>query len=612
MEIFSNIRKFFSLFWRGVTWVRTMLVNIIFLAVLALFVTAFFTGSKSQTVSPGSVLVLDPSGVLVEQRAAPEPAEALFKELGRSPRKDEETKVQDLIDAIRMAATDPNIQSMVIDPRDLQGCDTTKLVDIGKALRDFKQNGKKILAHATLFTQGQYLLASHADTIYINPLGGVAITGFGLYQTYFKGLLDKTKVNFHVFRVGEYKSAVEPFLRESMSDLARESGQGWLNALWQAYLGEVARNRGISPASLISYVENIDSNLRTLGGDSAKLAKSYKLVDDIKTSDQFDLILAGNLGKTPETLNRISFRDYLLSKPAKLPSTEETIGVIRARGPIMPDNQPDNMIGSQTIAKLFQQARDDSSIVAVVLRIDSPGGSATASEEIHHEIARTQEAGKPVVVSMGSLAASGAYWIASGANRIVASPTTLTGSIGIFAAFPTFEGTAKEFGITSDGIGTTGMADVGNPLRPLSPTTESVIQHLLQFGYDIFLDRVASGRRLPVTDVEKSAQGQVFVGKEAHERKLVDQLGDLDDAVKAAADLAGLTTVRSKELQRERSPHEVLMDSLFNAWSGVAPPHPLSSSPLLAMLQRQTALLATFTDPSHIYARSLECEAAMY
>lgn len=611
MEILARMKTILSILWKVLSTTRVVVANIFFLVVVIIFLGVFFTDTE-EALRQNSVLLVNPAGTLVEQRSAPEAAEALLKKMGRETARADETKTQDVIDAIRKAATDSKILALVIDPRDLQGCDTTKILDIGKAILDFKETGKPVLAHSMVYTQGQYLLSSYADTISVNPLGGVLITGFGMYQTYFKGLLDKTRINFHVFRVGDYKTAVEPFVRESMSEEAREAGREWLNGLWQAYLDEASRNRGISPSDIVSYVENIDTRLAATGGDAARLAVNAQLVDEIKTSTQFDQLLAGKTGKKVEDLHRVDFQDYLAMASSAKPSGKEVIGIIRARGAILPGKQPENMTGSESIAELFQKARQDPSVLAVVLRLDSPGGSAAASEEIHHEIARTQEAGKPVVVSMGSVAASGAYWIASGANRIVAAPTTLTGSIGIFAAFPTFEDTAINLGITTDGIGTTGLADLGNPLRPLSAQSERAIGQLLRFGYDLFINRVASGRRLPAAEVESSAQGRVFLGREAHARRLVDQLGDLDDALKTAASLAGLTVVSSKELRREPSAHEKILQAFFSSAQVLFTQQFPAVSRLLNMVETQARILESFADPNHIYARSLECEGSLF
>lgn len=611
MEILARIKAVFSLLWKVLSTTRTVLANVFFLIVLIMLAAAFFTDSK-EPVRQNSVLVINPAGTLVEQHSAPEPAQALLKKMGRETAKPDETKTQDVIDAIRRAATDSRILALVIDPRDLQGCDTTKLLDIGKAIRDFKETGKPVLAHSMVYTQGQYLLASYADTVSVNPLGGVLLTGFGMYQAYFKGLLDKTRINFHVFRVGDYKTAVEPFVRDSMSEEARSSGREWLGGLWQAYLDEAGKNRSVTPGDIMSYVENIDTRLEALGGDAARLAVTAKLVDEIKTSSQFDQLLAGKTGKRPQDLHRVGFQDYLAMSGPKPPKGKDNIAIIRARGAILPGKQPENLIGSESIAELFQKARQDPSVLAVVLRLDSPGGSAAASEEIHHEIARTQEAGKPVVVSLGSVAASGAYWIAAGANRIVAAPTTLTGSIGIFAAFPTFEDAARELGVTSDGIGTTPLSDLGNPLRPLSFQSERAIRQLLRFGYDLFITRVASGRRMAPAEVENSAQGKVFLGTVAHERKLVDQIGDLDDALKTAASLAGLTVVNSIELRRDPSSHEKILEALFSSAQALFTPQSPALNRLLTVVESQARILDTFADPNHIYARSLECEVSLH
>jgi protease-4 len=611
MNIFRPIKNFSAFVWMALTAIRNAMANLVLLVILIIVVTALLA-DKDSGLTGNAVLVLDPSGILVEDRTAPDPAEAFLRKLGRESAKGEETRTQDLIDAIHRAARDPRIQAIVIDASKLQGCDTTKIIDIGKAIRQFKDTGKPVLAHSMLYTQGQYLLSSYADSISLNPLGGVLINGFGMYPTYLKGLLDKTKVNFHVFRVGDYKTAMEPLIRDSMSPQARESGRKWLDGLWSAYLREAAKNRGVSSQSITEYAENIDSKLAETGGDAARLAVLLKLVDEIKTSDQFEQTVADKTGQEFGNINRINVQDYLqATRVADLKNVEQ-VGIIRARGAILPGKQPENMTGSASVAELFQQARQDSDIVAVVLRLDSPGGSAAASEEIHREITRTQEAGKPVVVSMGSMAASGAYWIATSATRVVAAPTTLTGSIGIFAAIPTFENTAQSLGITSDGIGTTPLADLGNPLRPLAPQAAAAMQHLLNFGYDVFLDRVSAGRRMGTSEVQNSARGQVFMADEALARGLIDQIGDLDDALKIAASLAGLSSVHSRELRRELSPHEKFLQAFLSSGDALFSLNNPTAAKILAMVEGQAGIFETLADPSHIYALSLECEAARF
>lgn len=610
MRILTDMGAVLSTLWKVVDWLRRAVLNTIFLVILIAIVVGVFM-KPTQSLDPNSILVLNPSGVLVEEVQPPDPAEALLREMDKNNGLAQETRVQDLIDAISRAKDDPRIQAMVIDPKNLQGCDTSKLLAVGKAIQSFKDKGKPVLGRATAFSQGQYLLASYADQVSVAPLGGVAITGYGMYPTFFKGLLDKARVNFHVFRIGDYKSAVEPFTRESMSEEAKSMGRDWLADLWRTYREEVAANRRISPDAVDRYVETIDTALEEMSGNAAKLAVSAKLADLIQTEDEFELSLASKVKREPEDLHRVDWQDYLDASPMPASEGNELVGVIRARGAIMPGYQDADMIGSQTMAELFEKARKDPTVVAVVLRIDSPGGSATASEEIHREIVRTQNAGKPVVVSMGSLAASGAYWIASAANRIVAEPTTLTGSIGIFAAFPTFENTAREWGVTTDGIGTTSLADLGHPLRPLTGKTEAAIGQLLRFGYDTFLERVSLGRRLSLDQVQASAEGRVFSGREAQARKLVDKLGGLDDAILVASDLAGLESAASKELRRELSPGDTLMQRLFSGVTSLAASSNPQLASVLSVVDKPARMLSSFADPQHLYARSLECEASL-
>lgn len=608
MYILTFLGQLFSLIGKALTWTRHVIANTIFVLVLVVVIAAVLSSGKS-TIEPNTVFVLNPSGVLVEETFGDNPATALFHHLGSAASPTGETKVQDVIDAIGAAADNPNILAMVIEPSWLQGCDTSKLLEIGAAIRAFKDSGKPVWSYGTAFTQGQYLLASYADKICVSPLGGVAITGFGLYPNFYKGLLDKAHVNFHIFRVGEYKSAVEPFQRASMSDEARYVNKKWLGSLWQTYQDTVAANRKISPRDIAGYVDQIDTRLDVLDGDAAHLALEIKLVDEVQSKDHFDLALATRLGKPLASLRWLELIDYT-DKPEPSPEEpKEKIAIIRARGAILPGRQPENLVGSESIRELFERARADANTVAVVLRLDSPGGSATASEEIHREIIRTQDAGKPVVVSMGSVAASGAYWIATAANRIVAAPTTLTGSIGIFAAIPTFEDTAREWGVTSDGVGTTSISDFGNPLRPLPAKAANAIPHLLKFGYSTFLDRVATGRRMPREKVEESAGGRVFIGQEAYELQLVDQLGGIQEAVQIAGDLAGSAKISSYELRRELSPQEALLRQFFSSKENLPAASSGPLQQLLAPLEEQARMLSTYADPRHLYARSLECEA---
>ncbi|GAB1410323.1 signal peptide peptidase SppA [Desulfovibrionales bacterium] len=604
MALFRYIGIFFSLIWQALNWMRRMIANVIFLVFIAI-IAAVMLSERTPPVSPRSVLELHPAGRLVEETTPVHPLDTLMGQMdtGSLP---SETKVQDLIDAVFAASTDPNIIALRIDASDMLGCDTTKLVDLGAAIRTFTYSGKPVFAHGPAFTQGQYLLASYADQVALSPLGGVALTGFGLFQTYFKGLLDKAEVRFHIFRVGTHKTAVEPFTRQDMSPEAKEDALAWSTQFWQIYTREIAANRGIAAETVTDYVQHIDQHLAQVQGNAALLAQRKGLVDAVQTSQQFDEALAEKLGLSRDDLTFVSSQDYVRTLPAKT-DPGPCVAIVRGRGTIVPGKRDESMIGSESMRERLRQAQDDPSIKAVVLRLDSPGGSATASEDIALEVEALRAAGKPVVVSMGSVAASGAYWIAAAADRIVAAPSTLTGSIGIFAALPTFENTAKAWGITTDGIATSPLAGLGNPLLPLPPVAQASLQQVLEFGYAAFLDRVMRGRGLSQDQAEASAQGKVFTGQDALDRKLIDHLGDINQAVRVAGELAGLENPRTKELRRQLSPRENLFQELAKTQArifGHTALHLISQA-----LESRTELLTTFTDPNHLYARSLECEA---
>lgn len=607
MSIFSAFHALLRFIWKTLGLLRSVLANILFLFLLTVIISAFFADHEERLPSE-SILVVDPAGALVEEKASDAPLTTLIQQMGNEARIAQETRVQDVIDAIGLAAKDTRIKALILAPEYLRGNDTTKIMDIGAAIRAFKKSDKPVLANAPVYTQGQYLLASYADSVSVSPLGGVLITGYGLYQPYFKQLLDKIRLKFNVWRVGDYKSAVEPLMRDSMSDFARQENQAWLSALWGAYRGEITANRPLTADDITGYVEHIDTALAAVSGNAARLAASVKLVDHVLNTDDFDTLVAQTLERKKGTIEKIGFEKYLrLAKQS--PSTDtKVVGIIRARGPIVSGEQSEDMIGSVSVSKLLQQARDDASIAAVVLRLDSPGGSVMASEDIYNEVLRTRQAGKPVVVSMGSVAASGAYWIASAADRIVAAPTTLTGSIGIFAVFPSFEDTATALGVTTDGVGTTSLADLGNPLRPMPDQAQTAIGHLLRFDYGLFLRHVAQGRGLSIVEVEKSARGQVFVGQEALRRKLVDSLGNLDDAVGIAASLAGLATPTSRSLRQTVSPRARLLQALFAPEEKKQTPNSRTVSGFVDLAWTQARFLDSLSDPTHIYARSFLCE----
>ena len=405
-------------------------------------------------------------------------------------------------------------------------------------------------------------------------MGAVMLHCFGLYRKYYKTALDKLQIQFHVFKVGTYKSALEPVLRDSMSDYAKEANIAWLTVLWDFYKADVASKRRFQPQDLDDFINNYPDHLAASEGDAALMALNLGLVDELKTRDEVRRELIERLGPDKDglTFKQIDFDQYLNHiRPdlMKSHSARDKVGIIVASGIIMDGEQPSGRIGGDTMADLLVRAREDENVKAVVVRIDSGGGSATASEIISREIEPTHQAGKPVFVSMGSIAASGGYWIAAPADQIWATPTTITGSIGIFGAFPTFEKSLKSLGITSDGVGTTKLSDAFDPSRPLNDLVAQSMNQVIEQGYRRFIQRVAEGRNMQPEAVEKIAQGRVWAGITAKSLGLVDKIGSLQDTIDAVAETAGLDDYEITYIAQPLTTRELLIKRLHRLLAGV-------------------------------------------
>jgi protease-4 len=607
----SKIRRILSLFWEAVSVARRFVVNLLFIALVILIISIIMF-ERRPAVPEGVALILSPEGTIVEQKSATILSNQIFGEAAQK-----ETLLRDIIDVIDYAKKDHRIKVLVLDLRDMEATGISKLQDIGAALSRFKDSGKRIIAYGDYYDQSQYYLAAHADRVYLNPMGGVLLYGFGLYRKYYKSALDKLRVQFHVFKVGTYKSALEPFVRDDMSENAKEENSSWLNVLWDYYRADIAAQRGLEPGSLDDYINNIDVHLAAVKGDTALLALNQGLVDELKTRDEVRSELIQLVGEEADsgTYKKIEFEDYLDSIYPSLSKTvpaKPKVGVIVAQGIILDGSQPAGTIGGDTLSDLIRVAREDDKISALVLRIDSPGGSALASEIIRHEITLTRQAGKPVVVSMGSVAASGAYWIASAADEIMASPTTLTGSIGIFGAFATFEKSLKYLGIQSDGVATTKLADAFDPSRPLNPLVADAMQQIIEQGYRLFINKVSAGRNMPPEAVEKIAEGRVWSGKTAVKLGLVDKLGNLQDAARSAADKAGLKNYEIKYIEQPLTATEMLIQRLnrlfFGFFQNTAGGNSHPSVKLVNQFSREMQQVMKLNDPNGLYAYCLTCD----
>lgn len=528
--------------WRGLDATRRAVSNLLFLAVLVALVGMALKGGKPRVPSR-CALVVAPQGSIVEQLSGNAVDRLRDELLGGAS---EETLLKDILDALAAARTDGRVKAVVLDVSGLESAGMTKLQDIRAAVTRLRQAGKPVIATADRYTQYGYYLAAQADEVWLNPLGAVLLEGFSRYARFYRDGLDRLGVEWHVFRVGEYKSAVEPFLRSDMSPEAKEANLAYLNDLWAHYRSEVAAARKLAPEAIQEYIDRFPEHLAEVGGDAAQLALQTGLVDKVEPRDGLRQRLVELVGEDRKrhTFNQISMADYLkavggdrFGRKAK----ENVVAVVVAKGSISDGSRPPGQIGGDSTAALIRQARHDKGVKAIVLRVDSPGGSAFASEVIRRELELARGDGKVVVASMGSVAASGGYWISMAADEVWASPTTITGSIGIFAMFPSFaKPLAKHLGVHVDGVGTTRLAGALRPDRPLDPAVGQAIQALINNGYQDFLQLVSNARRMSPEAVDRVARGRVWSGERAHQLGLVDRLGSLEEAIAAAAARAGL------------------------------------------------------------------------
>ncbi|MEH6468915.1 MAG: signal peptide peptidase SppA [Porticoccus sp.] len=607
------IRRFFRLIGGLLSVVRT-LINIAFLLILVGLALSFIQGDV-QPLPEQAALRVAPGGFLVEQKTYVNPLTQIMQQSSPS---DAETLVSDLIEAIDRATHDNRITSLVLELDYLIGGGISKLEDIGDALARFKKSGKLIVAVGDNYTQEQYYLASYADEIHLNPMGTVLLTGYGNYPNYFKEALDKLHINLHIFRVGTYKDAIEPFTRNNMSAASREHTTEWLSTLWSVYTSRVETLRDLPADAINDYVNNLGQKLAGHDDDASALTVAMGLVDKLSTRPQMRIRLQQLAGINDEGdylhINVDQYLGHLRRADAlQLEPESSKIGLIVAKGMILDGEQHAGTVGGDSLAELFKQARDDTQVEALVLRIDSPGGSAFASEVIRQEVALTRQTGIPVIVSMGSVAASGGYWIAMGADQVWASPTTITGSIGVFGIIPTFEDSLTALGIHSDGVGTTTMADFFRLDRPMSPQAKEVIQSGVNHVYDRFLSLVAEARNRTPDEIHKVAQGRVWTGEKALALGLVDKLGSLQQAIVAAAEVAELDSYKVERIEPPLDFSEKLMQELAGGQVGVlvsALPEKWLPTSLVSSfygLSKKLELLVNFNDPRGLYLNCFEC-----
>jgi len=594
--------------WGAIDATRKVVFNLLFV-VLVIVLLAMIFSSNGPKIAETTALVIKPQGRLVEQLTAKSFEQVLDEARGVAT---PETLLKDVVDAIGTARDDDRVQVLVLNLSSFAGAQLTKLQDVAEAITNFKTSGKKVVAMADFYAQDAYYLAAHADEIITNKMGVVALEGYGRYRMYYKEGIDKLGLDVHIFKVGTYKSAIEPFIRDDMSEYAREANNEWLGDLWQIYLKDVAAARGIKPQAVNKYAQEISRLMSEAKGDSAKAALDYGLVDQALTRVEMRQYLIDIVGEDEKThsYNMVASEDYLKTIKSDRfghKAKGDKIGVVVARGTILDGTHPAGTIGGDSTAALIREARNDESVKAIVLRVDSGGGSAFASEVIRRELEKARADGKPVIASMGSVAASGGFWISTSSDQIWAHPSTITGSIGIFGMFPTYQKPlAQHLGIRVDGVSTAPFAGL-RPDRELPAEAGDIIQGMIEQGYREFLQRVADSRGMTTEEVDQVAQGRVWSGIDAHKAGLVDSLGDLGDAIAAAAELAGIDDYAISYIQKEQAFKDKLMQDLVTKAvsgtnqkvSGVS-----TLDQLLRQIETAAADFGSLNDPNHVYVLS--------
>ncbi len=534
------IRRLFTGIWRVLDFSRRFILTVIFLFLVGLLVSAVFRPGLD--IADRTALVIAPVGLIVEQYSTSVSDRAINRFFGSEV---PEVRLRDVLKALDTAATDTRIERIVLRMDKMQGAGMATLREIGAAIDRVRAAGKEVVAYGDWYGQGAYYLASRANEVYLHPLGMAAVEGLARYRTYYADALAKLGIEARLFRVGEFKSAAEPYIRNDASPEAAEADRYWMGDVWQRYLADVGAARDIQPAAIQAGADNFPALLTAAGGDAAKVVLDAGLVDQLKTADEFREILIerGVRDDDIESFRQVSMDDYLsvLDRESATQALQAApVAIVVAQGPIVDGEQGGGAIGGESTSALIRKAREDDNVKAVVLRIDSPGGGMFPSEQIRREVELTRLAGKPVVASMGDVAASGGYWIAMDADRVYADPSTITGSIGIFGLWFNAPETMNKLGLHTDGTATTQIAGIFDPTRAYDPRVGEIIQAYLNNGYAQFIGKAARARKTTPEAIDAVARGRVWSGAQAKDRGLVDELGGLEAAIAQARSLASL------------------------------------------------------------------------
>lgn len=614
----SWTKSFFIGSWNVINFTRKFVLNIIFFIILIAVLIGISNSGVEKTIVPSSsALVLNLSGNLVIEKQYVDPAEKFAAEAFGQGTDNPEILVRDLVKVINNAKEDKRIEAIVLQLDGLGGGGLDKMRLVAQALTDFKESGKPIYAIGDYYGQNQYYLAAHADNVYLNPMGAMIIEGYGRYRMYYKEGLEKLRASVHVFKVGKFKSAVEPYLRDDMSPEARLANEAWMNELWSQYKSDVASARKMPVSNFDEKMEQLIPKFESVNGDFAQYALQNGWIDGLRSRNDFREEMVTLLGEADNKMgyNTVKYENYLslITPKIALPeSNKQKVAIVIAKGTILDGTQKPGTIGGDSTAELLREARLDDNVKAVVLQVDSGGGSAFASEVIRKEIDLIKAAGKPVVASMATYAASGGYWISASADEIFAEPSTITGSIGIFGMMTTFERTLEYVGVRTDGVGTTELAGM-SPTRGLSPEIKQIIQMNIERGYERFINLVATERSMTTEAVDEIAQGRVWIGTQALALGLVDKLGSLDDAVKSAAALAELEDYETKYVVRKLSDKELFWQNFLQGsatvFSGLSiEPKTSTFQEILSKVDADLKQFTQLNDPLATYAMCIECQ----
>ena len=614
MALGGIIRGFFGGIWRfltGLSRVITVLIPLLFLGVFVTSLVIGFKGAAPEEIPEKTALVVAPSGFIVENRSPLEPLEAFMQD------EQGEVLLSDLVKAINLAAKDERITVLVLDLQAVAGPSVAHTIELKKALDNFKASGKPIVAMGDYYAQGQYLLAAQADHVLLHPKGSIELTGFAAYRTYMRQLLANARVTMNIFRVGEYKSAVEPFLRDDMSEGEREVVSQWLGKLWSEYTTYVEDARGLSQGFIDSFVAEFPDRLDAVGGDGAQMMADAGLVDELLFRDAQESYIAELVGATEDdgSFVGVGVEHYLMALGFLMTEAPDEmkprIAVVPIEGELVPGESGSGFAGADTIVEQIERALELERLSAVVLRVNSPGGSVFASEVIRQKVLQIKEQGIPVLVSMGAVAASGGYYIAADADQIWALPGTITGSIGVFAAFPTVEKLYDWVGASVDGVASTPLAAAIRFDTGIEPMGERIINSYIGRVYQDFVGLVAEGRGKTWDEIDAIAGGRVWSGADAQEIGLVDQLGTLANTIDAAAELAEIDEWEVRLIGTPISPEQLFLEQLGRNLGTAS----VSKHSVVARFASQLAVplrtLDSLQDPRNLYVRCLECNPGL-